>query len=100
MTIIVKFMVSQMLITLKKHKVIIGREKLIRGELALLVIAIYRIAIQWKAGKMGNIRAISLIHDLLDSNKEGIFKYRYEDPENRVIDDREDPDLKLILNDV
>jgi len=87
-----------MLITLKKHQDIIGREKLIRGELAILVIAIYRIAIQWKAGKMGNLRAISLIYELLDSNKEGIFKYRYEDPENRVIDDQKDPDLKLILN--
>ena len=88
-----------MLITLKKHQDIIGREKLLRGELAILVIAIYRIAIQWKAGNMGNIRAISLIYDLLDSNKEGIFKYRYEDPENRVIDDQQDTDLKLILND-
>ena len=67
MTIIVKFMVSQMLITLKKHKVIIGREKLIRGELALLVIAIYRIAIQWKAGKMGNLRAMSTIYAIVKS---------------------------------
>ena len=88
-----------MLITLKKHRKITNREKLLRGELANLVIALFRIAIQWKMDKIGNYRAISAIYELLDRNKEAIFKYRYEDPENKVIDDNKDPDLKEILKD-
>ena len=89
-----------MLITLKKHRKITNREKLLRGELANLVIALFRIAIQWKMNKIGNVRAISLIYDLLDGNKEAIFRYRYEDPEHKIIDDRTDPYLKEILKDV
>ena len=86
-----------MLITLKKHREITSREKLLRGELANLVVAIFRIAIQWKTGKLGNLRAISVMYELLDRNKEAIFRYRYEDPEHKVLDDDRDPDLKAIL---
>ena len=88
-----------MLISLKKHQEITTREKLLRGELANLVIAIFRIAIQWKMDKIGNYRAISAIYELLDRNKEAIFKYRYEDPEHKIVDDNKDPDLKEILKD-
>ena len=42
------------LISSKKHKIIEKREKQLRGELAVFVIAIFRIAIQWKRNKVGN----------------------------------------------
>ena len=88
-----------MLISQKRHQEITSREKLLRGELAVLVIAIFRIAIQWKMSKLGNLRSMSAIYELLDRNKEAIFRYRYEDPEHKIVDDNKDPDLKEILKD-
>ena len=87
------------LVTSKKHKKIEKREKQLRGELAVFVIAIFRIAIQWKMKKVGNLRAMSAIYELLDRNKEAIFRYRYEDPEHTIIEDQKDPDIKEILKD-
>ena len=88
-----------MIISQKRHQEITSREKLLRGELAVLVIAIFRIAIQWKMGKVGNLRAMSSVYELLDRNKEAIFRYRYEDPDHKIVDDNKDPDLKEILKD-
>lgn len=88
-----------LIVSKKKYKKIEKREKQLRGELAVFVIAIFRIAIQWKLNKVGNLRAMSVIYDLLDRNKEAIFRYRYEDPEHTIIEDQEDPDLKEILKD-
>ena len=88
-----------LIVSKKKYKKIEKREKQLRGELAVFVIAIFRIAIQWKLKKVGNLRAMSAIYELLDRNKEAIFRYRYEDPEHTIVEDQKDPDIKEILKD-
>jgi len=42
---------------------------------------------------------MSAIYELLDRNKEAIFRYRYEDPEHTIVEDQKDPDIKEILKD-
>ena len=71
---------GNMIILKKTHEEKLAREQVFRAEIAQLVIRIYQIAMEWKNGKIGNLKAISSIYGTLDINKENIFRYRYEDP--------------------